>query len=94
MKYRAILSDPGDLNQEVRTRKLEARCASWNARYPPGTPVWYSPVIGEPPTQLFATRGPAYVLSGHTAVIFLEGKAGCVALDALTVDPFYAPEAA
>lgn len=33
----------------------------------------------------FKTRCPAEVLSGHTAVVWLEGKSGCVSLESLTV---------
>jgi hypothetical protein len=29
------------------------------------------------------TRSAAYVLSGHTAVVFVDGVSGCVALDAV-----------
>ena len=32
--------------------------------------------------QTFTTRTPAEVLSGHTAVVWLNGKAGCVCVDA------------
>ena len=32
--------------------------------------------------QTFKTRTEAQVLSGHTAVVWLEGKSGCVCCDA------------
>lgn len=32
----------------------------------------------EAPPQRFKTRTRAQVLSGHTAVVWLEGKSGCV----------------
>lgn len=37
--------------------------------------------------QRFKTRCPAEVLSGHTAVVWLEGKSGCVSLESLTPVP-------
>lgn len=35
----------------------------------------------------FKTRCHAEVLSGHTAVVWLEGKSGCVSLESLTPVP-------
>lgn len=62
---------------------LQAICDAWNAKHPVGTLVDYSSVIGEKPTFQGKTRCVAYVLSGHTPVVFLEGKSGCVALEAV-----------
>jgi hypothetical protein len=65
--------------------QLQAQCDEWNRTHPMGCDVWYHPVIGEPGCSKYPTREmAAYVLGGHTAVVFLEGKSGCVALDALT----------
>lgn len=61
---------------------LESECRRWNEQNPVGTTVEYHPVMGKPEHRLRKTRGPAYVLSGHTAVVFLEGESGCVALAA------------
>jgi hypothetical protein len=61
---------------------LLKRCADWNAKYPIGTEVEYHPVIGEPEHRVRLTRSAAAVLSGHTAVVWLEDERGCVALDA------------
>lgn len=45
--------------------------------------VKYFPVIGERSTFTpYETKSPAYILSGHTAVLHLKGKSGCVAVDA------------
>jgi hypothetical protein len=66
---------------------LLERCRLWNAAHREGCHVFYHPVIGEPGSMEYQTRGEAFVLSGHTAVVFLIGKAGCVALDALTDTP-------
>lgn len=66
-------------------KKLQERCDRFNERFHVGTPVKYHPVIGEVPGRETRTVGPAQVLSGHTAVIWLEGVRGCVALDAVEV---------
>jgi hypothetical protein len=61
---------------------LEGQCRRWNDAYPVGTTVEYHPVIGEPEHRIRTTRTPAQILSGHTAVVWLEGERGCVCLDA------------
>ncbi|WP_186275829.1 hypothetical protein [Burkholderia gladioli] len=53
---------------------------AWNARVSVGATVEYSEVIGDPP-KTYTTRSPAEVLSGHTAVVWLNGKSGCVCID-------------
>lgn len=65
--------------------RLNQKCARWNAANSVGTVVRYHPVIGREAFRLRKTAGPAYVMSGHTAVIFLERETGCVALDACEV---------
>jgi hypothetical protein len=63
----------------------QRECDRFNALVAVGTDVEYHPVIGEPKWRVRKTRTPASVLSGHTAVVWLEGEAGCVALDAVEV---------
>jgi hypothetical protein len=55
--------------------------ARWNANVAVGDLVEYRSYPEAEP-QTFRTRTPAEVLSGHTAVVWLEGKSGCVAIDA------------
>ena len=62
--------------------ELLQRCRKWNLAHPVGSEVRYHPVINGPEYRLRKTRGEAFVLSGHTACVFLEGESGCVALDA------------
>lgn len=65
---------------------LEKQVAEWNENNPPGTEVFYHPVIGvnwnvrRTKTTTFAS-----ILGGHTATCFVEDVRGCVALDALEV---------
>jgi len=67
------------MNPESEARK----CVDWNRRHQIGTEVEYHSVIGDTkPGVRYKTRSSAELLSGHTAVVWLEGKSGCVALDA------------
>jgi hypothetical protein len=62
--------------------KLQKQCDDWNARYPIGTQVQYHFVIDGPEYRLRTTRTEARILSGHTAVVWLDGESGCVCLEA------------
>lgn len=57
--------------------KPEREADEFNERFAVGDLVGYSELIGEKLTP-YRTRTEASVLSGHTAVVWLEGKAGCV----------------
>lgn len=61
------------------------RVERWNAEYPPGTAVLYQPVLGMPQVQPTKTTTNAWLLSGHTAVVRVEGISGAVALRNLMV---------
>lgn len=76
-----------------KTQKtLERECKEWNDKYPVGTLVKYFPVIGEyQHYKVYPTLTPAELLSGHTPVLWLKGKGGCVALEAC--EPVDQPEA-
>lgn len=53
----------------------------WNLRFPVGIQVRYwTGVRGDGPGNISRTATEASVLGGHTAVVWLEGHAGCVAL--------------
>lgn len=59
--------------------KLQRQCELWNAVNPVGCNVVLTKDSGEPiPTK---TRSEAQVLSGHSAVIWLEGESGCWLLE-------------
>jgi hypothetical protein len=69
----------------MRERKTQAQlqrdCDVFNKAFPVGSPVLYEEVVGLSDAKLYATRSEAQVLSGHTAVVWLEGKSGCVCID-------------
>jgi hypothetical protein len=59
-------------------KQLQAACDAWNAAHPVGSSVTLMRDSGPMPTR---TRSAAEVLSGHSAVVWLDGVAGCYALD-------------
>lgn len=74
----------GEVGERVRAH-LQGICDRWNGQNVKGVPVYYRKDDGrDVPT---ATRSEAYVLSGHTAVIFVDGISGCVALERVRVRP-------
>ena len=58
--------------------KLAAEVAAFNRNVSVGDEVDYFEVIEDGVSKRYKTRSPAEVLSGHTAVVWLEGKSGCV----------------
>ena len=65
------------------TAKLQKQCDEFNAKHPIGTAVTLrTDSKGDIATK---TRSEAQVLSGHSAVIWLECGAGCWQLDRVTV---------
>lgn len=62
--------------------KLQDQCDAFNARYPVGQRVSVRKDGGD--GVVTKTRAAAEVLSGHSAVIWLDGIAGCYLLDRVT----------
>lgn len=60
-------------------RDEQRACDAWNTAHPVGTIVDYVSYPNGPPRRT-VTRSEAQVLSGHTAVIWLKGVAGCWSL--------------
>lgn len=63
--------------------KPERDVTSWNAEVSVGAPVFYKKDDGS--IIETHTRTEASVLSGHTAVVWLEGVRGCVDLSRVSV---------
>lgn len=63
----------------------QKEAAAWNARVKVGDTVQYEEVKGVTEAQTFKTKTEAEVLSGHTAVVWLEGTRGCVAVSHCTL---------
>jgi hypothetical protein len=59
-------------------KKLEAEVAAFNRRFAVGDPVEYLEVLEVGHVLRTKTITPAQVLSGHSAVVWLEDKRGCV----------------
>lgn len=66
---------------EQQEAKAQRECDEWNAKHPVGTRVRYWKLLrGGAPTGVGPTKHEATVLGGHTAVAWIEGCVGCVAL--------------
>lgn len=64
--------------------QLQQQCDEWNAAHEVGVTVNFEEIRGEGVTHTAPSCSEAQVLSGHTAVIWLEEKRGCVCLDHCT----------
>jgi hypothetical protein len=60
-------------------KQQQKLCDAWNAKHPVGTQVTVKLDSGE--TKETTTTTEAQLLSGHTAVIWLEDVSGCYCLD-------------
>ncbi len=60
------------------SKNPQADADNFNARFKVGDTVTYREIQGEGGGEQFKVRAPAQVLGQHTAVVWLEGKAGCV----------------
>lgn len=60
--------------------QLQRQCDNWNAKHPEGTVVSFESIKGQGETHRGKSISEALVLNGHSAVIQLEGKSGCVDL--------------
>lgn len=68
--------------QAQATAKLQAKCDKFNAAHQVGTAVSVELDGGE--VRETITVSEAQVLSGHTAVIWLDGISGCYDLERVT----------
>jgi len=63
----------------------QEKVAHWNESHPVGTPVRFWAGVREGDGKVGETRGPASVLGGRTAIVWVAGCGSCVALT--HVDP-------
>ncbi|MFF2502133.1 hypothetical protein ACFVTY_01870 [Streptomyces sp. NPDC058067] len=77
--------------QLAKLNGLHREAAEFNARYPVGTPVnaypGCRPEYGPGERIETVTRSRASVLSGHTAVVWVEGHSACIALSHIDIRP-------
>lgn len=72
------LGSPGTTEEgKLKKPNPQAEADKFNASIPVGSLVEFRNFPGTDSKQ-YRTRTPAEVLSGHTAVVWLEGKSGCV----------------
>lgn len=69
--------------KKPNVKKMQAECDAFNAANPVGTKVQ---VMLDGRTEPFdtTTRSEAQILSGHSAVIWLDNVSGCYLLDRVT----------
>lgn len=67
------------LARKDQPAQQQKRVDRWNAEHPVGTEVEVTKDLGE--VLRTRTRSRAELLSGHTAVIWLEGVRGCYLLE-------------
>lgn len=73
----------------MRVKRLNPRKAvdAWNAKHPTGTRVRRYRLMDplSEPAEETTTEGPAWVLSGHSAMVRLKGLTGCYELGCIEV---------
>lgn len=69
-----------ETTHDADRRMNEAEIAAFNARAPIGTKVRYWAGLREGDGVEGVTRSAAYLLGGHTPVVFVTGYAACVSL--------------
>lgn len=78
-QFAETAEEKAERRQRHKLAKLQKQCDDWNAVNPIGTRVIVKKDVG---TNVHTkTRSEAQVLSGHSAVVWLEGIAGCYGLD-------------
>lgn len=70
-----VLPDAAEIRDDVPAAAVQ----DWNARLRVGTPVVAYPGTRDGECLTTTTRTAAWVLSGHTAVVMVEGHAACIA---------------
>jgi hypothetical protein len=78
-----VTGTPAQTADHIRFAIAHAAVGAWNNEWPVGTLVEYWPgerLPGRPGRRGY-TRSDAQVLGGHTAVIWITGQPGAIALD-------------
>lgn len=73
------------MNQAQRGQQAAREVAEFNGKHAIGTPVKYWRGAREGEGKFGRTRAPAEVLGGHTAVVWIAGCSGSVALSHVEV---------
>jgi hypothetical protein len=83
MKTENVTRRRGGAERKPKTEaELFAQVNEWNTRQAEKTPV--DVTLDDGTVKRTITSGKAFVLGGHSAVIFLEGISGCYALNRVT----------
>jgi hypothetical protein len=61
--------------------QLVIQVNNWNAKNPIGTAVYYYPTLKDKTPKQTKTRSKAWIISGHSTMIMIDGVSGGVSLD-------------
>ena len=64
----------------LSSKKEKMAVDRWNSSYSVGQSVKYWPITRRHEAKVGKTKSAASLMGGHTAVVFIEGHSGCVAL--------------
>lgn len=71
--------------EALRLAEQAAAVERWDRNVPRGTPVRYWPGTKDDPPRYGKTCTAAYLLGGHTAVVWITTARGCIALSHVEV---------
>jgi len=74
----------------MASKQAQRKCDAFNKAHPVGSTVRYWKGAREGEGNLGETRSEAHVLGEHTAVVWISGVAGCIALT--HVEPVVEPK--
>jgi hypothetical protein len=77
-----LTSDQRQKAAKAEVKRQAALVEAWNGQHAPGVAVTVT-LDNRQPFET-RTRSRAELLSGHTAVVWLEGKSGCYLLERCT----------
>jgi len=66
------------MSKRKRIENAQKRVDAFNKKFAVGEEVEYAEYLPDNDWKRYTIRGAAFVLSGHTACVFLNEKAGCV----------------
>jgi len=64
----------------MKRKNPQIEVDAFNAIMGVGDPIDYWEILGEGDPKRYTTRAPAEVLSGHTAVVWVNEKSGCLSI--------------
>ncbi|MDR2756853.1 MAG: hypothetical protein LBC20_14230 [Planctomycetaceae bacterium] len=60
-------------------KQLQKEVDNFNKKFKVGDVIRYYEILNGAKFEVYKIKSEAFILSGHTACVFLENKSGCVA---------------